>query len=323
MTRKRSSTAGKEGIHWRVAKLAARQHGVVSRSQLRALGVSDTAIDHDAATGRLHPIFPAVYSLGLPVGREARILAAVLACGEGAVVSHDSAAALLGLRDQMPTVIHLIAPRQLGRKIPGIRRHYVPHPAQGEAIMVNGIPCTSVSRTVVDLAGGLGATSLRRVLERAAFLGKLNVAGIDAALARHRRRGAPLLRAILEDWRPVSRPHRLRSTLEARLLSFLAARNLPTPLCNHKLKVGDREIEVDFFWPKQRVVVEGDGRAAHSHEVAFERDRERDLDLTVAGYHTHRVTWKQLEKDPDKTLAAIAGLLRARAPARDQQGPGA
>jgi very-short-patch-repair endonuclease len=95
------------------------------------------------------------------------------------------------------------------------------------------------------------------------------------------------------------------------LLPLLAARNLPAPLCNHRLRVGGREIEVDFLWPEQRVVVEGDSRAAHGHEAAFERDRERDLDLTLAGYRPHRITWKQLEKEPDKTVAAIARLLRA------------
>jgi very-short-patch-repair endonuclease len=119
-----------------------------------------------------------------------------------------------------------------------------------------------------------------------------------------------MLRAILDDWRPVPRPRRLRSELEARLLPLLAARGLPFPLCNHKLRVGGRMMEVDCFWPDQRVVVELDGRQAHGHDVAYERDRNRDRDLTVAGYSALRITWAQLAREPDETLAAIAVLLR-------------
>jgi very-short-patch-repair endonuclease len=298
-------------VHWRIARRAARQQGLVSRDQLREAGMSDSAVDRAAAAGRLHPVFPGVYALSLPIGLRARMLAAVLACGEGTVVSHGTAAALLGLRDEASTLIHVIATRQSGRKISGIRRHYVPFPTLDETVGVDGIPCTSVSRTIVDLAGGLGGYSLRRALERAAFLRRLEVEEIDVILARHRRRGARLLRTVLVDWRSVPRGRQLKSPLEARLLPLLAERGLPMPLCNHKLRVGGRVIEVDFLWPEQRLVVESDGRAAHGHEAAFEIDRERDLDLDLAGYRTHRVTWKQLEKDPDKTMTALARLLRA------------
>jgi hypothetical protein len=156
---------------------------------LRALGISDTAIDHGAKTGRLRPVFPAAYAVGhMGEGLHSRMLAAVLACGEGAVLSHGAAAALLGLRDHVPAVISVIAPRQSGRKIPGIRRHYVPYPARDEAFLSHAIPCTTPSRTIVDLAGMLGERSLRRTLDRAAFLRVLDVPTIDAVLARHRRR---------------------------------------------------------------------------------------------------------------------------------------
>jgi very-short-patch-repair endonuclease len=238
------------------------------------------------------------------------MLAAVLACGDGTVVSHGTAAALLGLWDRPPALIDVIARVESGRKIEGIRRRYVPRPTQKETKVWDGIPCTGPSRTLVDLAGTVGEYSMRRAVERAAVCGVLDVPAIDATLGRHRRRGGRLLRAVLEDWRPEQGPRLLRSDLEAMLLPLIAARGLPAPLCNRKEMVAGRRLELDLLWPKQRLVVEGDGRAVHETPVAFERDRRRDRYLTTAGYRVLRVTWKQLQREPEAIVAAIARLLR-------------
>lgn len=138
----------------------------------------------------------------------------------------------------------------------------------------------------------------------------LDLLAIDTILSGPRRRGSRRLRAILMDWRALPSDVRLRSVLEARLLARLARRGLPIPLCNQKLQVGGRRIEVDFLWLPQRVVVETDGRASHDTARAFEEDRRRDRDLRLAGYDLLRTTWAQLDRELEMTLDAIARLLR-------------
>ncbi|HET9153342.1 MAG TPA: hypothetical protein VFN85_04425, partial [Solirubrobacterales bacterium] len=141
---------------------------MVSRKQMRYIGLSDDVIDHAVAVGRLHRTFHGVYAVGHPRSdKRSRLMAAVLACGNRAVVSHRSAAALLGLIDEGPVVIDLIAPRSRGRKIDGIRLHRVRPPRLEETGTFDGIPCTSPARTQVDLAGVVGEWTLRSAFERA------------------------------------------------------------------------------------------------------------------------------------------------------------
>jgi very-short-patch-repair endonuclease len=248
------------------------------------------------------------------------MLAATLACGGGTVVSHRSAAALLRLLDRAPVVIDVIAPKQIGRGIAGVRRHHVPPPIHEEAGHCNSIPCTSPSRTIVDLAGMLGERSLRRVVEQAAVLRVLDIPGIERSLAARRRRGAPMLRSILREWHPTT-PHQsasstatslvLRSPLEARLLALVAASDLPRPICNHKIAIGSERIEVDFLWSQQRLVVETDGERFHNNPLAFERDRKRDRVLQLRGYRVIHFTHAQIEKEPEAVITTIRRLLEA------------
>jgi hypothetical protein len=234
------------GRWWDVATLAERQHGVVSRAQLRGIGMGEGAIDHAIATGRLFPIFRGAFGVGHSrVGSRGRMFAAVLACGAGTVVSHGSAACLLGLWESEPKAMHVIARNQAGRKVPGIRRHHVPHPTGGEVVVHESIPSTSAARTVVDLAGMVRDSSLRRTIEQAAVVQMLDVPAIDAILAGPRRRGSASLRAILDDWRRYSRM-RLRSRMEAKLLPLLSQRDLPIPECNEILEVDGRSFESIF-----------------------------------------------------------------------------
>jgi hypothetical protein len=278
----------------------------VGRRQLLGLGLSDEAIDHSVATGRLYPIFRAAFAVGHSrIGSHGRMLAAVLACGEGTVVSHGTAAFLLGLWDRPPKLIDAIAPIESGRKIDGIRRRHVLPPSAAEVEVRAAIPCTSPSRTMADLAGVSGTQSLRRTVERAAVLGLLDVPAIDATLGRRRRRGSPKLRMVLDDWRGQDDSTRLRSELEARLLALIVAEGLPAPLCNQIVKAAGRSMEVDLLWPDRKLIVEADGRRFHDHTVAFDRDRRRDRDLGRAGYRTLRVTWQHLEQEPGETIAAI------------------
>lgn len=296
-----------------IANLAERQHGVVSRRQLRRLGFSDDMIDGRANSGRLHRVFREAYAVGhRAVGRNGRLLAAVLACGEGTVVSHGSAAELLGLWDKTPVLVNVIAPSQAGRKIDGVRWHRVPLPEPDELTVREGIPCTSVSRTLVDLAGSLGEKWLQRLVEQAAVLRTLDVACVDRVLARGRRRGAPQLRAILAPWRGEDeKAPRLRSRLEARVLPVFVGAGLPRPKCNVKLWIDGHSLEVDLLWKERGLVIETDGEETHGTRAAFQRDRWRDQVLTAAGYRVARITWRQLEDEPASVVARVQRMLAA------------
>jgi very-short-patch-repair endonuclease len=311
VARQRHSRSGR----WQeVAALAEQQHGVVARRQLRELGMADAAIDHAIVAGRLFPLFRAAFGVGhAHVGSRGRMLAAVLACGADAVVSHGSAAFLLGLWEREPRAIHVIAPNELGRKIPGIRRHFVPTPLGQEVMAHEVIPCASPSRIIVDLAGSVGDVSLRRTIEQAAVLQVLDVAEIDEILSGPRRRGSPRLRSILEDWRRYPRV-RLRSLMEAKLLPLLSQRDLPIPSCNELLRIGDQSFEIDFLWRRHRLVVETDGGKFHDHPVAQTRDLNRNRVLIAAGFRVVRLRWEELRDRPEATVTRIERLLHSSAP---------
>jgi very-short-patch-repair endonuclease/predicted transcriptional regulator of viral defense system len=300
----------------RLGVIAARQEGIVTTRQLRAAGLSDEMISRWAREGRLHPVFRTVYILGHPtLGPRARMRAAALAC-PGAVISHRSAAVLLGLRAVAPAVVDLIPAEQRGRQIDGIKAHRVPYPTPSEVRHVHGIPCTSVARTVVDLAGTHGIEKLREAVEMAATRKVLDIAAIEAVLAKWpRRRGAPTLRIVLDEWRPVAEMAKyatIRSLFEARLLPLIAAAGLPTPRINARVRTAERFLEVDLLWPEQRFIVEADSRRHHAIEVAFERDHKRTRELIVADYEVLRVSWREAEREPDAVFAVLRARLERR-----------
>ena len=237
--------------------------------------------------------------------------AATLACGAGTVVSHRSAAFLLGLLDRAPLVFDVIAAGQRGRGIDGIRVHSVRPPTKPEVGTVDGIPCTAPARTIVDLAGVVSTRTLRSAFERAAAKKILDIAAIEAA-CRPGIRGAPELRNLSDQWRKaaaLARKARLKSPLEAMVLPLLAQRGFPTPRANAPVDLVKGRIEVDFLWPDQRFVLEADSRDFHGTEVAFERDRWRDRELMRVGYSTLRVTRLQAETEPAAVADAIAARL--------------
>jgi hypothetical protein len=292
----------------RLMRLAGEQHGVISREQLHRLGMSDSAIAHAIRTRRLHRVFRGTFALTPQISRRGRLSAAVLACGKGAVISHRSAGALLGLLDDGPAVIDVIPPQERGRKIDGIRFHRVRAPRWDELGTVDGIPCTSPARTLVDLAGAVGDWTLRSCFERAAQRKLLDIPAIEASMDPGRR-GNKSLRALVDEWRraaPISKDGKLKSPLEAKVLPLALQRGLPTPLLNAPVEIANGRIEVDFLWPDQRLVVEADSRDFHGTEVAFERDRWRDRELFRVGYNTLRITHQQAEQESEAVADAIA-----------------
>lgn len=157
----------KIGERWRaVAGIAAQQHGVVSRDQLRGAGLTEAAIKQGIAVGRLYPLFRSTFAVGhLPTDRHSRLIAATLACGAGTVVSHGTAAALFGMWEFWPAEIEVIAPVESGRKIRGIRRRFVPPPLPEQITQKSGILCTTPSRTIVDVARLAGPKLLADTIE--------------------------------------------------------------------------------------------------------------------------------------------------------------
>jgi very-short-patch-repair endonuclease len=309
----------------RVSALADRQHGVISRDQLRHLGFKDGAINHAATTARLHRVFHSAYALGhARIAERGRLMAATLACGKGAVLSHRSAGALLGLLDEGPAVIDVIAPPSRGRGIDGICLHRVRPPRLEETGTMHGIPCTSPARTLVDLAGVVGEWTLRSAFERAARREMLDLPAIERSMDP-RRRGMKVLLKLIEEWRGAApllgKRGKLKSPLEAKVLPLLVRRDLPPPLFNAPVQIADGRIEVDFLWPGHRFALEADSRDFHGAAVAFERDRWRDRELMRAGYSILRVTHREAEKEAEAIAETVAARLSAPLPGAAPSSP--
>jgi uncharacterized protein DUF559 len=304
------------GRERRLAEVSTRQGGIVSLDQLRGLGLSDSAAMDRAGRGGLHRVYHGVYTVGhRSIGRAALLRAANLACGDGAVISHATAAAFWGIRDRWPVSIDVIVSCEQGRKIDGIRARRCRYPDDEEITLRAGVTCTTPSRTLVDMAGSFGTPSLRRAVERAAMLKLLDLEALDPAMAAAKgRRGVGALREILADWRTEDgQMPDLRSVFEALVLPRLVSTGLPRPVCNRKLRLDGEELTPDFLWEEQRLVVETDGRETHGTPAAFQQDRWRDQLLVAAGYRVARVTWEQMRDEPDSVVARIAAALGAGA----------
>jgi hypothetical protein len=176
---------------------------------------------------------------------------------------------------------------------------------------VDRIPCTTVARTLLDLAEVVDRRSVERAYEQAEVLGILDLVAVEDVLARSSgRRGAPRLRAIVADSNPGVTL--TRSELEERLLAICGAAGIPLPRVNAWVPLDGGGVEVDFMWPAERLVVETDGHRVHGTRHAFERDRRRDRRLLLAGWRVVRLTWRQLLQDPGEVTETIQTLLRSQ-----------
>jgi hypothetical protein len=302
----------KEGRH-RVAETATAQGGVVSLDQLEEAGVSMRAASRGAGSGNLHRIHRGVYTVGhRAVSRNAILRAALLACGEGAVISHGTAAAFHGLWDKAPLLIDVTVPVEAGRKIDGVRCRRCRYPGSEEVDRFNGVAVTTVARTLVDLAGMVGLATLKKAVGRAAIRRKLDLQAVDIAIHNaKRRRGLKALELVLLPYRTKDgKPLDLRSDFETLLLPELLDAGFSRPGCNVTLEIDGERLVVDFLWEKERVVVETDGRETHETPTAFQSDRRRDQFLASAGYRTVRVTWEQIQDERVAVLGRIKNALQ-------------
>jgi len=299
-----------------VAELAAGQWGVVSRAQLGRVGLGRGAIDGRLRTGALRRVHHGVYAVGGAVlPREGRWLAAVLACGDNAVLSHLSAAVHWGLLQYDARHPEVTAPTSR-EGASGIRLHRSRSLDARDITRHEGIPVTTVARTLLDIAAGAPEHHLERALAQAERLRVYDHTAIQDVLARaNGHRGAKrLTKAIAGD------PQWTRSELENRMRKLASRYGLPRPLSNHTLDAPDHPgLEADFYFPAHNLVVETDGWQEHRTRRAFEDDRAKDAALTAAGYTVMRFTWRQLRDDPRTVAERItAGCSRAfaSAPAR-------
>jgi very-short-patch-repair endonuclease len=291
-----------------IAELAGRQHGVVALDQLEALRLSPSGVRSRVARGLLHRIHYGVYAVGHPLlSAKGRWMAAVLACGAGAALSHRSAAALQGLL-AVGSRLEVSSPGRSGRSRPGIEVHSGATLAPSDVAVVDGIRCTTVPRTLLDLAEVVPPAVLARACEQAELLRLLDARAAEDILRRGRgRAGARALRAALAAWRPHTAL--TRRELERRFLELCRSARLAPPSVN--TWVPECALEVDFLWRAQRLVVETDSHRFHGTRPAFERDRRRDQRLLVAGFAVARFTWRQVVDEPLETAATLRSLLRA------------
>ena len=284
---------------------------MVSRAQLLAMGVSRGALEHWLMVGRLQLLYRGVYAVGHTALRaEGRRLAAVLACGPGAVLSHRSAAAHWGLLWTDQTRIDVTAPR--GRHgAPGIRLHRSRSLDAQDTTHHQGIPITTVSRTLLDLAATARPSELERALAQTERLRLYDHRAVQATIASNNgHRGTQVLA------RATSRtPKWTKNEWEAEFLDLIRQAGLPEPLTNDAFEVpGHGHCEPDFHWPEQRVIVETDGFETHGTRSAFHADRAKDAALTAAGYRVLRFT---RDDEPGLAIERVSAVL---APSGSVQG---
>jgi Protein of unknown function (DUF559) len=291
-----------------IRELAERQHGVVARRQLIECGVGEWLNQGRAEAGLLIPMFQGVFALGHQrISRQGWWMAAVLASGPGAVLSHGSAMALWAMRGSHgPTEVlrHSGGPRY---KRSEIRLHQTRSLPDDHITEEQGIPVTTVERTLLDMAGRLDARQQERALVAADRSGRVRWSELQRLVARGRgKKGIGRLRRVAMEVDP--RAADTKSPLEVDFLALCREFGLSLPQVN----VFAEDYLVDFLWPAQRVVVETDSYTYHGDRSAFEVDHERTISLTAAGYEVHRATRRMLAWDPEPFLNLVRRSLHQR-----------
>lgn len=293
---------------WRLAR---RQHGVVSRSQLLGLGLTRSAISHRLRAGRLWRLHRGVFAVGRPdLTREGAWLAAVLACGEGAALSHRSAAALWGIRERRPPARPQVSvPTNAGRSGPrgvDLRRALTLTPE--DVTLRDRIPVTTLARTLTDLAAAADAKDLKAALRQSERVHSLDLDALRTCLdgaPRHSHRHQRLI-AALDAFVPGTQL--TESELELAFLELCTRRRLALP--EPQVPIG--AYRADFLWSDRRLIVEVDGRGSHDGYIAFADDRVKDRALKAAGYEVLRFTRNEVVREPGKVAREVGVAIERR-----------
>lgn len=292
-------------------ELAGRQHGIVARRQLLGLGFGTRSIDHRVERGRLHVVAHGVYAVGWPrLTEKRRWMAAVLACGNGAALSHRSAAALWGIAKERAGRIDLSVLRRCELKRPGLKVRGRPTLHQDDIVTRDQIPVTAVARTLVDLATEIDEIAVERAVNEADKRDLIDPETLRAALDSYEGEpGTPLLRKLLD-----KRTFRLSdSDLEILFRPIAAEAGLPFPLSKQVVNGW----EVDFYWPDLRLIVETDGLRYHRTASAQTRDAKRDRAHVLAGMTTLRFTHYEVKYERARVRAELNRIAKALGRASD------
>jgi predicted transcriptional regulator of viral defense system len=292
-----------------VAQIAGRQHGLVSLEQLEGMGMGRGTAHRRVEAGRLHRLHEGVYAVGhTPRTGEARYMSAVLACGPDAVLSHRSAADLWGLRESRRGRIDVTAPGRRGRAPREIDAHRDGSLTAVDRTVEKGIPCTTVARTLLDLAAVVPVWDLRRTVGEAEVLRALDKGAAWDLIKRSRgRRGVARLRMLLDELHPDT--GQTRSYMERLFLGMCTRAQLPAPEVNVTLHIGGDRLKPDFLWRQAALIVEADSRRFHDTDMAFLDDRRREQRLQLVGWRVTRCTWWEIKHESRRLAETIRGLI--------------
>jgi len=290
-----------------VAAIARRQFGVFSRTQARDAGLSEESMTRRVISGRWEEAVRSVYRIpGSPITGRQRALAAVLWGGKESAISHTTAGRLLRLDAVRFDGLHLTVPSALGLRGSNITVHRRPTLSGTDLVVVDGIRCTSATRTIIDCGSLLDDEVLETAFEQARQMGLTTVTALERRaeeLCGRGRPGSARVRRLLAAQEPSSRA--MESRLEVRLARLLRKSSLPTPERQHP--VG--RFCLDFAWPSARVGCECDGFEHHGARLAWKRDRRRLAAIEAARWRVIHVTWTDVTREPDQTLYRLAFAL--------------
>jgi predicted transcriptional regulator of viral defense system len=295
-----------------IARLAEGQHGVVSLPQLQFVGLSRSAVAKRAREGRLTRIHRGVYAVGhARLTQRGRWMAAVLAYGPQARLSHRSSAALHGIRPDNRPKIDVTLPIPSARSRPGVDVHRSTTLEAADVTTIDGLPCTSLSRTLLDLAEVVDARGVEKAVDQAEVLRIFDLRAVQEVLSRARGRpGAAVLREVLAKY---DGPTLTERELEERFFGLCREAGVPRPAVNVWITLDDGiAYKADFLWRAERLIVETDGWGSHGTRRAFENDRRRDRHLILAGWTIVRFTWRDVERRPEEVRETLARLWEAR-----------
>ena len=300
-------------IDRRLTTIARAQFGLVTRAQALSAGFEHHHIDHRLASGRWSLVHVGVYRIGAaPATTAQRRLAAILAIDALAAVSHRAAADLHGLWVSTPPVVEVTTTDGLSPELEGVTVHRMADLHERWITKVDGIPCTTVARTLVDLGAVMPEEVVGEALDRACGRGIVSVTSVKTALdavARQGRRGVGVMRRILE---PHLACEPVAGVFEARMARLLAIQELPPAVPEYEVwnDVGAFVARVDFAYPELRLAIEVDGYSAHSSVDAFRRDRTRQNALVAAGWTVLRFTWTEVNGNSPHVGRTIRATLR-------------
>jgi hypothetical protein len=297
-----------------IAELAERQHGIVALRQLQLLGLTKSAVSKRARSGRLHRVHRGVYAVGHPkLTGLGRWMAAVLACGPRAALSHRSAAGLWGLRPDNRHKSDISLPSPSARPREAIGVHASVTLTEADITAVDGIPCTTVARTLVDLGDVVPKRGVERAVEQSEVLRLFDLRAVEAAIERAGpRRGTGVLLSVLEELEGAT----LTDTeLEEAFLALCRDAGVPTPEVNVWMTLHDgTAVKIDFLWRRERLAVETDGGHYHRTRQSRERDARRDQLLRLDGLEPVRFTGRQVAREPLWVSAIVSELIARRHP---------